>query len=151
MQKVPVKVWTSFNHQEGLPKYETEFAAGMDVRANEDVTIRARETTLIPTGIFMAIPNGYEVQVRPRSGLSLKTKFRIANAPGTIDSDYRGELCIIGDNTHGEKEMRISIGERIGQIVIAPVYQIVWDTVLSRDYLGNTDRGEGGFGSTGSK
>lgn len=151
MQKVPVKVWTSFNHTEGLPKYETEHAAGMDVRANEDVMLRPKETKLIPTGIFMAIPQGYEVQVRPRSGLSLKTKFRIANAPGTIDADYRGELCIIGENTNGESEMRISKGERIGQIVIAPVYQIVWDTVLSKDHLGNTARGEGGFGSTGTK
>ena len=151
MQKVPVKVWTSFNHNEGLPKYETERAAGMDVRANEELMIRPRETKLIPTGIFMAIPEGYEVQVRPRSGLSLKTKFRIANSPGTIDSDYRGELCIIGDNTHSEQEMYISLGERIGQIVIAPVYQIVWDTVLSKDHLGDTSRGEGGFGSTGTK
>lgn len=151
MYKVPVKVWTSFNHTDGLPKYETEHAAGMDVRANEDVLLRPKETKLIPTGIFMAIPQGYEVQVRPRSGLSLKTKFRIANAPGTVDADYRGELCIIAENTDGSNELVVNVGDRVAQIVIQEVPQIVWDEVISRDALPSTERGEGGFGSTGTK
>ena len=151
MNKVPVKVWFDLKHNEGIPKYETAGAAGMDVRANEVVRIEPKETKLIPTGIYMAIPDGYEVQVRPRSGLSYKTKFRIPNAPGTIDSDYRGELCVIGENTHGAVEMNFSLGERIGQIVLQEVPQIVWDVVMSKEDLPSTDRGAGGFGSTDAK
>ena len=94
-KRVDVKVWTDFKHDFGLPRYETVRAAGMDVRANESVLIQPKDTKLIGTGIYMQIPDGWEIQVRPRSGLSLKTKFRIANAPGTIDSDYLGELCLI--------------------------------------------------------
>lgn len=148
MLKVPVQIYTEFKHAFGLPKYETLGAAGMDVRANEPVDLRPGETKLIPTGIFVAIPVGYEIQVRPRSGLSLKTKFRVANAPGTVDSDYRGELCIIAENI-GNEWIKFDLGERISQIVLSYVPQIVWDTVMSRDDLGKTQRGTGGFGSTG--
>jgi dUTP pyrophosphatase len=98
----------------------------------------------------MAVPDGYEVQVRPRSGMSYKTKFRIPNSPGTIDSDYRGELCVISENI-GNDEIKIPLGERIGQIVIKEVDQIVWDVVISREALPSTERGAGGFGSTGTK
>ena len=144
-----VKIYTEFNHNEGLPSYETLHAAGMDIRANEKVCLQPKETKLIGTGIYMAIPENYEIQVRPRSGLSLKTKFRIPNAPGTIDADYRGELCVIAENIHGSVEMNISLGERIGQIVLCPVIQFEWDVVNSREELGTTARGTGGFGSTG--
>lgn len=149
MRQIPVKVWFDLKHKEGVPKYETIGAAGMDVRCNEKVVLQPKETKLIPTGIYMAIPDGFELQVRPRSGLSLKTKFRVANSPGTIDSDYRGELCIIAENTHGSVEMNFSLGERIAQVVLCPVFQIVWDTVMSKEELPGTERGEGGFGSTG--
>lgn len=145
---IPVQIYTQFKHTFGLPKYETEGAAAMDVRANEQVNIRPGETKLIPTGIFMAIPKNFEIQVRPRSGMSLKTKLRISNAPGTIDSDYRGELCIIAENT-GEGELNFPLGERVAQIKLAHVPMIVWDAVMSKDDLGKTLRGEGGFGSTG--
>ena len=147
---VPVKVWFDLNHNEGKPKYETLGAAGMDVRANEEVSIAPGATVLIPTGIYMAIPGGFEVQVRPRSGLSLKTKFRIANSPATIDSDYRGELMLIAQNTGSLDYLNYKIGERLAQIVLCPVYQIVWDEVMSKEDLPSTDRGEGGFGSTGT-
>lgn len=151
MQKVPVKIWTEFIHSHGMPKYETAGAAGMDVRSNARVVIHPRETKLIPTGIYVQIPEGYEIQVRPRSGLSLKTAFRIANAPGTIDSDYVAmEICVIGENTNGSLDFVVEVGERIGQLVLQRVPQIVWDLVMSKEDLGKTDRA-GGFGSTGTK
>ena len=149
MNRIPVKVWFDLKHNDGIPKYETSGAAGMDVRANERGTLQPKETKLIPTGIFMAIPDGYEIQIRPRSGLSFKTKFRIPNSPGTIDSDYRGELCVIAENIHSSVEFNYALGERIGQIVIKEVPQIVWDQVMSREDLPETSRGTGGFGSTG--
>lgn len=148
MLRVPVQIYTEFKHDFGLPKYETAGAAAMDVRANAPVEIRPGETKLIPTGIFMAIPEGFEIQVRPRSGMSFKTKLRIPNTPGTIDSDYRGELCIITENT-GEDELKFPLGERVAQIKLAHVPIAVWDVVMSKDHLGKTVRGEGGFGSTG--
>ena len=148
---VPVKIWTDFKHKDGLPKYETTGAAGMDVRANEKVTLQPKETKLIGTGIYVRIPDGFEIQVRPRSGLSLKTAFRIPNSPGTVDSDYVAkEICVIAENTHGSVEMNISIGERIGQLVLNEVPQIVWDVVMTKEDLGTSDR-TGGFGSTGTK
>lgn len=146
-----VKIYTEFKHDHGLPTYETLHASGMDIRANEKVVIQPKESKLIPTGIYMSIPIGYEIQVRPRSGLSLKTKFRIPNSPGTVDADYLGELCVISENIHGSVEMNISLGERIGQIVLCPVLRIEWDPVNSREELGSTKRGSGGFGSTGTK
>lgn len=134
-----------------LPKYETAGAACMDVKANANVTLQPKETKLIPTGLYVAIPEGYAVNVIPRSGISLKTCFRIANTPGKIDADYRGEVQIIGQNTHGSVEMHIAKGERIAQLELVEVNRIVWETVNSIEELGSTDRGAGGFGHTGAK
>jgi dUTP pyrophosphatase len=134
-------------HGEGLPlpAYATEHAAGMDVVAAEDVTLAPGARHAVATGFAMAIPHGYEVQVRPRSGLALKQGVTCANAPGTIDSDYRGELKIILVN-HGEADFEVRRGERIAQIVPAPVLRAQFDMVAALD---DTVRGSGGFGSTG--
>lgn len=148
MKQIPVKVFARLNHENGLPRYETAGAAGMDVRANEEVVVPAKGTKLVPTGLFVAVPDGYEIQVRPRSGLSLKTVLRVANAPGTVDSDYRGEICVLVWNT-GDEDFTIPFAERIGQLVLSEVPQIVWEPVGSMDDLGSTQRGVGGFGSTG--
>ena len=135
-----------------LPGYETQGAAGMDVRANfdksaraEDVTIEPGERTLIPTGLVLEVPVGYEVQVRPRSGLALKSGITLANAPGTVDSDYRGELGVILINL-GFEPFKVSHGDRIAQLVLAPVTRCEWNEVGGHDA---TPRGAGGFGSTG--
>ncbi len=130
-----------------LPAYETELSAGMDVRAKLDrpIVLHPGARTLIPTGLYMEIPPGYEVQVRPRSGLAYKRGLTVLNAPGTIDADYRGELGVLLINTSNESQT-IDPGERIAQLVISPVYRIEW---LEVDELGKTDRGSGGFGSTG--
>lgn len=146
--KVPVQIFAKLMHEYGLPAYETEGAAGMDVRANADVALMPGETKLVPTGLWVAIPDGYEIQVRPRSGLSLKTGLRVANAPGTIDSDYRGECCVVMQNT-SDKPFQVLLGERIAQFVIKEVPQIEWEPVYGLDMLGVTTRGAGGFGSTG--
>jgi dUTP pyrophosphatase len=132
-----------------LPSYETDGAAGMDLRANFAdrglVVITAGARALIPTGLALEIPKGFEAQVRPRSGLALKHGVTLVNAPGTIDSDYRGPLGVILIN-HGDKDFMINHGDRIAQIVFAPVMQVGWDL----DHpLSETDRGIGGFGSTG--
>lgn len=136
-------------HAEGLdlPAYATAGAAGMDVLAavSASVIIAPGRRALIPTGLQMAIPAGYEVQVRPRSGLALKQGVTCLNTPGTIDSDYRGELQVILANL-GEAEVVIERGMRIAQLVLAPVVQATWEPVASLDATG---RGSGGFGSTG--
>ena len=132
-----------------LPVYETIGAAGMDVRANESVSILPGKTVPVDTGLAFAIPEGYELQVRPRSGLSLKTSSRIANAPGTLDSDYRGTLKVLLWNTDTEKSFPIIEGERIAQIVVKAVPRIEWEPVDSFAALGDTIRGSNGFGSTG--
>ena len=137
------------HHQFGLPKYESSGAAGMDIRANEDVVIPPGETTLIKTGLFVAIPIGYEIQIRPRSGLSLKSSFRVANAPGTVDSDYRGEVCIIGQNLSKSESFLVQTGDRIAQMVLQQVPVINWVPVSTKIELPNTERGAGGFGSSG--
>ena len=129
-----------------IPKYATPGAAGFDLVAVEDVFIAPRETKLVPTGIAVEIPWGYEMQIRPRSGFSLKTPLRIANAPGTVDSDFRGEVKIIATNTSENKGFYIKKGDRIAQGVIAPVMRAIFEEV---DELSETDRGLGGFGSTG--
>ena len=138
-------------HGEGLdlPAYATEGAAGMDAVAavDRDVTLAPGERAALPTGLKLAIPDGYEVQVRPRSGLALKHGLTVANAPGTIDSDYRGELKILLANL-GDAPVTITRGMRIAQLVVAPVVRGRWvavDTVAA-----DTTRGSGGFGSTGS-
>lgn len=135
------------DHASGLPlpSYETAGSAGMDVRAAEDLTIAPGERGLVGTGLAFAIPEGYEIQVRPRSGLALKKGISIPNSPGTIDSDYRGELRVILLN-HGESDFIIERGDRIAQIVVAPVQR---GTLVEVADLDETPRGSGGFGSTG--
>ena len=132
-----------------LPYYETGGAAGADVRANLPgrgaITLEPGQRVLVPTGLRMEIPQGYEVQVRPRSGLALKHGITLPNTPGTIDSDYRGPLGVIVMNA-GQETFEITHGERIAQLVVAPVVQA---TFASAQVLSDTDRGAGGFGSTG--
>ncbi|MEM9570037.1 MAG: dUTP diphosphatase [Pseudomonadota bacterium] len=138
-------------HFEGLdlPAYETLGAAGMDVRAavpvDEPIMLTPGTRAMVPTGLSVAIPQGYEIQMRPRSGLAAKHGITCLNSPGTIDSDYRGELKVILIN-HGDEAFTIARGERIGQMLLAPVTRLVWQEVESLD---ETDRGSGGFGSTG--
>jgi len=128
-----------------LPAYATDGAAGMDVVSAEDVTIEPGARHPVATGLSMAIPHGFEIQVRPRSGLAFKHGITVPNTPGTIDSDYRGELKVLLIN-HGKQAFTIARGDRVAQLVLAPVIQAVWDEV---DELDETTRGEGGFGSTG--
>lgn len=129
-----------------LPQYETGGSVGMDIRSNDNVTIASGKTALIKTGLFVEIPYGYEIQVRPRSGLALKHSVTVLNSPGTIDSDYRGEVGVILIN-HGTEDFQVKIGERIAQLVLAKVEHIAWQAVGSLN--GGTKRGEKGFGSTG--
>lgn len=130
-----------------LPNYKTLGSAGMDLRANIETPIRlgSLERTVVPTGLFIELPQGYEAQVRPRSGLALKKGLSIPNAPGTIDSDYRGEIGVILVNLSKE-EIEIAPGERIAQLVVAAYQKISWQAVES---LEQSERGTGGFGSTG--
>jgi dUTP pyrophosphatase len=143
---VPVRI-KRLEHGEGLelPKYATDGAAGMDVLAAEDVTLAPGASHAVATGLSVAIPAGYEIQVRPRSGLALKHGISVPNTPGTIDSDYRGELKVIMIN-HGAEPFAIHRGDRVAQLVLAPVTQARWAEV---EELDETARGEGGFGSTG--
>lgn len=136
----------------GLPSYETTGSAGADLRANflsdrrdAGVDIAPHQRALVPTGLKMEIPLGYEVQIRPRSGLALKQGITLPNTPGTIDSDYRGEVGVILLNT-SQETVHISHGDRIAQMIVAPVVQARF---LVSTELGDTERGEGGFGSTG--
>lgn len=128
-----------------LPAYATSGAAGMDVVSAETVTIAPDARHAVATGLALAIPEGYEIQVRPRSGLALKHGITVPNTPGTIDSDYRGELKVILINL-GSEPFAIQRGDRVAQLVLAPVVQAAWDEV---EELDATERGEGGFGSTG--
>lgn len=128
-----------------LPAYATGGAAGMDVLAAENVTIAPGARHAVATGFAVAIPVGYEIQVRPRSGLALKHGITVPNTPGTIDSDYRGEMKVILIN-HGAEPFVIARGDRVAQLVLAPVTQAAWQEVESLD---ETERGAGGFGSTG--
>ncbi len=134
-------------HGEGLalPAYATDGAAGMDVLAAEDLTLAPGQRRAVATGLAVAIPQGFEIQVRPRSGLALKHGITVPNTPGTIDSDYRGEIKVIMIN-HGTEDFAIARGDRIAQLVLAPVTQAAWHEVRQLDA---TVRGEGGFGSTG--
>jgi dUTP pyrophosphatase len=130
-----------------LPQYQTEESAGMDLHANlsETVVLNSGERKLIPTGLFIELPKGYEAQVRPRSGLALKHGITVLNSPGTIDSDYRGEIQVLLIN-HGQIPFEIQHGERIAQMIVAQHERISW---LHTDALTNTQRGEGGYGSSG--
>ncbi|MGC6285729.1 MAG: dUTP diphosphatase [Polaribacter sp.] len=129
------------------PSYETIQSAGMDLRANldEPIVLKPLQRTIIKTGLFMALPAGYEAQVRPRSGLAAKKGITVLNSPGTIDADYRGEIGVILVNLSNE-DFEIKDGERVAQLVIAKYEQIEWVEVKE---LNETDRGAGGFGSTG--
>lgn len=132
-----------------LPKYETNGSAGMDIRANlsEPITLQPLERVLIPTGLFIELPQGYEAQMRPRSGLAYKRGLSMPNTPGTIDSDYRGELKVIIINL-SQKPQTIEHGERVAQMVIAKHERVNW---LPVEILEDSKRGTGGFGSTGVK
>ncbi len=143
---IPVQI-KRLPHGQGLdfPVYATLGAAGMDVVAAESLTLRPGQRHAVATGFGIAIPEGYEVQVRPRSGLALKHGITLPNTPGTIDSDYRGELKVILINL-GEDDFPIERGDRIAQLVLAPVTLATWEEV---EELSDTARGEGGFGSTG--
>ena len=135
--------------QYDLPSYGTEAAAGMDLRANitEAVTLKPLERAMIKTGLFIELPVGYEAQVRPRSGLAAKHGITVLNSPGTIDADYRGEIAVILVNL-SQEPFKISNGERIAQMVIAKHEQASWELVTE---LSDSQRGTGGFGSTGKK
>lgn len=132
-----------------LPQYATALAAGMDVRAanEEPVVLAPMQRAVVPTGLYLEIPAGYEVQVRPRSGLAAKRGVTVLNAPGTIDADYRGEVCVILVNL-GSEDFVIEKGERIAQLVLARHERIEWEP---SDSLEASERGAGGFGSTGIK
>lgn len=142
-----VKIINKSKH--GLPAYSTELSAGMDLRANidEDIILRPLERVLVPTGLFIELPPGYEAQIRPRSGLALRSGISILNSPGTVDADYRGEIGIIIVNLSNEN-YTVKDGERICQMVISKHERISWNEV---QILENTARGEGGFGHTGKE
>jgi dUTP pyrophosphatase len=143
----PVHI-TRLGHADGLPlpSYETAGAAGMDLRAAEEAVLKPGSRCLMPTGFAIALPPGFEAQVRPRSGIAVKHGVTVLNAPGTIDSDYRGEIKVPLIN-HGELEFRIARGDRIAQIIVTPVSQARWIEV---EALNDTTRGIGGFGSSGT-
>ena len=132
-----------------LPKYETSGSSGMDLAANinANIDINPGKTAIIPTGLALSIPKGFEVQIRPRSGLAAKQKISVLNTPGTIDADYRGEIKVILINL-GEESFKVEKGLRIAQMVVCPVVQAQLEEV---DDLNETERGKGGFGSTGTK
>ena len=140
-----VKIVNKSKH--ALPEYQTPLSAGLDIRANLDqsVTLRPLERAMIPTGLFVELPEGCEMQIRPRSGLAAKHGITVLNSPGTIDADYRGEIKVILVNLSNEP-FTIESGERIAQMIVARYEQIEWQPV---EELGATERGAGGFGSTG--
>lgn len=144
-----VKIKIVNRGRQQLPAYATELSAGMDLRANidESITLNPMERRIIPTGLYMALPPGYEAQVRPRSGLAFKHGITVLNSPGTIDADYRGEIGVLLVNLSNEPFV-ITEGERIAQMVIARHEQVQFEVV---DELDQTERGEGGYGHTGVK
>lgn len=144
---LPVKVINKSKH--ALPEYATPLAAGLDLRANLDtpVVLRSLQRAMIPTGLFIELPAGYEAQVRPRSGLAAKHGITVLNSPGTIDADYRGEIKVIAVNLSPD-DFTIENGERIAQLVVAKHEQVKWEEAAE---LTDTSRGAGGFGSTGTK
>lgn len=151
MSFIKIKKLENFDKNLPLPTYETECAAGADLRASlgigEKICIRPGQRLLIPTGLAFEIEPGFEVQIRPRSGMSLKTQLLVVNSPGTIDADYRGEVKIILGN-FGQNDEIIEHGDRIAQMVLMPIVQAKFEVV---ENLSQTDRGTGGFGSTGKK
>jgi dUTP pyrophosphatase len=147
MEELNVKIINQSKHN--LPAYETIHSAGMDLRSNLDipVTIKPLERVIIPTGLFIELPEGYEAQIRPRSGLAAKTGVTVLNTPGTIDADYRGEIKIILVNL-SDSEFVIKDGERIAQMIVSKHERVKWNLTSE---LAVSDRGEGGFGHTGNK
>ncbi|MEX0647167.1 MAG: dUTP diphosphatase [Balneolaceae bacterium] len=148
----PIKIYfQKLDHGQNLPlpEYESKHASGMDIRASvtQPVVLEPGKRALIPAGFKMALPPGYEAQIRPRSGLAYRQGITMLNTPGTIDSDYRGEVKVLAIN-HGDEPFRIEHGDRIAQMVIAPVLQAFAEEV---DQLPESGRGDGGFGSTGVK
>lgn len=145
MEEKKIQIINKSRHQ--MPQYETAQSAGMDLRANIDnpITLHGGQTAVIPTGIYIALPEGYEAQVRPRSGLAAKYGVTVCNAPGTVDADYRGEIKVILIN-HCNTPFHISDGDRIAQMVISRYERVVWEPVSE---LPLTERGDGGFGHTG--
>ena len=148
-EKMAIEVKIINESANPLPAYITEGAAGMDIRAflTEPVTLHSLQRVLIPTGLFIELPQGYEAQIRPRSGLAIKQGITCLNTPGTIDSDYRGEIKIILINLSSEEQV-VQNGDRIAQMVIQKVEKISWEEV---GFLSETTRNNGGFGSTGKK
>ena len=146
MTKILIK---RLSKEVSLPKYETNGSSGMDLAANIDanININPGKTAIIPTGLALSIPKGFEVQIRPRSGLAAKQKISVLNTPGTIDADYRGEIKVILINL-GQETFKVEKGLRIAQMVVCPVVQAQLKEV---DDLSETERGKGGFGSTGTK
>lgn len=144
-----MKIQVVNQSKHALPEYATELSAGLDLRANidEPIELKPLERTLVSTGLFIALPKGYEAQIRPRSGLAFKNGITVLNSPGTIDADYRGELKVLLVNLSNTPFV-INDGERVAQMVIAKHEQINWDQTTS---LEDTDRGAGGFGHTGTK
>lgn len=142
-----VKIVNKSRHQ--LPSYATLLSAGMDLRANlsEDIVLKPLQRVLVPTGLYIALPQGYEAQIRPRSGLALKSGITLLNTPGTIDADYRGEIGVIMVNL-SDTDFVVKDGERIAQMVIARYETVEWNEV---DELDVTERGAGGFGHSGVK
>ncbi len=147
MDKVTVKIINKSNNP--LPQYSTPYSAGMDLRANleEAVTLQPLERKLIPTGLFIELPEGYECQIRPRSGLALKRGISVLNSPGTVDADYRGEIGVILVNLSNEP-FTVNPGERICQMVVARHSTVEWECV---EQLAESERSSGGFGHTGVK
>ena len=146
MTKIQIKKLSTFV---SIPKYETSGSSGMDIAActEKNIIINPGEKAIVPTGFSIAIPRGYEVQIRPRSGLAAKKNITVLNTPGTIDADYRGEIKVILINL-GKEKFTIENGERIAQMVVCPVVQAILEEVKE---LSDTKRGLGGFGSTGNK
>jgi dUTP pyrophosphatase len=141
-----VKVFN--NSPNELPKYETPGAAGLDLKSAVDYILKPGEYKMIPTNMHIKLPDGHEAQVRPRSGLAVKYGISVVNAPGTVDADYTGQIGVILIN-HGTNPFEIKIGDRIAQMVVNKVEQLNWVPVDSIEALGETERGQGGFGSTG--
>jgi len=144
-----MKIKVHYSGKHALPQFETTQSAGMDLRANIDapVVLQPGDRALIPTGIKMALPDGYEAQIRPRSGLAYKHGITVLNSPGTIDADYRGDVGVLLIN-HGREPFTVEDGMRVAQMVVAQYSQFQWHAVEDLD---ETDRGEGGFGSTGKQ
>ena len=144
-----MKIKVNYTGKHELPQFETAQSAGMDLRANIEapVVLQPGDRALIPTGIKMALPDGYEAQIRPRSGLAYKHGITVLNSPGTIDADYRGDVGVLLIN-HGHEPFTVEDGMRVAQMVVAQYSQFQWEPVAD---LSATDRGEGGFGSTGKQ